>query len=60
MEEKIPEEKKIPTHCPVCGKKLDVVDIFFHDGYCKKHEPKRTPDRRLPPERCDDPTWRVS
>lgn len=28
----------LPTHCRTCGKKLDVVEVFFNDGYCSLYE----------------------
>jgi ribosomal protein L34E len=30
--------QQLPTTCKTCGKKLNVVEIFFNNGLCDKHE----------------------
>lgn len=40
----------LPTHCSVCGKKLDVVEVLFNGlrGYCSTHESGATQVRQKP------------
>lgn len=30
--------QELRTTCSVCGKKLDVVEVFFGDGRCELHQ----------------------
>jgi hypothetical protein len=34
------------TTCSVCGKKLDVVELFFNDGRCDQHQAPKQQSRR--------------
>ncbi len=28
----------LPTHCKVCGKKLNALEILFYGAYCALHK----------------------
>ena len=45
--------EKLPTHCSVCGKKLDAVEVLFHGvrGYCFLHE--RGANQEIQKRVCD-------